>query len=80
VTCYEQRAKFELTEREQKMDWQMHTYITECNLKEESLKMQLKSLQNQLDQTVKQNQMMHPLLIMMCVSWMITLLLYLMTP
>jgi hypothetical protein len=34
VTIYEQRAKFELTEHEQKMDWQMHTYITERNLKE----------------------------------------------
>lgn len=34
VTCYEQRAKFELTECEQKMDWQMHAYIIECNLKE----------------------------------------------
>ena len=36
------------------MDWQMRTYITERNLKEESLKIELKYLQNHLDQTVKQ--------------------------
>ena len=45
-----------LTEREQKMDWQMHAYIIERNLKEETLKQELKSLQNQLDQTVKHEQ------------------------
>jgi DNA-directed RNA polymerase alpha subunit len=38
VTMYEQRAKFELTEREQKMDWHMCAYITERNLREETLK------------------------------------------
>jgi hypothetical protein len=56
MTYYEQRAKFELTEREQKMDWKMCAYIIERNLKEETLKQELKSLQNQLDQTVKQKQ------------------------
>lgn len=54
VTIYQQRAKFELTEREQKMDWQMCAYITERNLKEEALRKEIKSLQNQIDQTVKQ--------------------------
>ncbi|PWA93819.1 Integrase, catalytic region, Zinc finger, CCHC-type, Peptidase aspartic, catalytic [Artemisia annua] len=56
VNMYQQRVKFELTEREQKMDWQMCTYITERNLKEEELRMEIKSLQNQIDQTVKQKQ------------------------
>ncbi|PWA78868.1 Retrovirus-related Pol polyprotein from transposon TNT 1-94 [Artemisia annua] len=56
VNMYQQRAKFELTEREQKMNWQMCTYITERNLKEEELRGEIKSLQNQIDQTVKQKQ------------------------
>jgi hypothetical protein len=53
VTIYEQRAKFELTEREQKMDWQMRAYVSERNKKEETLKRELYSLQKQLDQSVK---------------------------
>ena len=32
------------------------TYITETNLKEEALRKEIKSLQNQIDQTVKQKQ------------------------
>jgi hypothetical protein len=56
VTIYEQRAKFELTEREQKMDGQMRVYVTEHNLREEKLKNELSSLQKQLDLTVKQKQ------------------------
>jgi hypothetical protein len=56
VTMYEQRAKFELTECEQKMDWHMRAHITESNLKEETLKQELKSLQKQLDQSVKREQ------------------------
>ena len=52
VSIYEQRSKFELTEREQKMDWQMRAYITKHNLKEEALQRELNSLQNQLNQTV----------------------------
>jgi hypothetical protein len=31
VAMYEQRARFELTIREQKMEWQMRAYITENN-------------------------------------------------
>jgi hypothetical protein len=54
VRCYEQRAKFELTEREQKMDWQMQAYITEQNLKEKAFKQVIKSVQNQLDRAVKE--------------------------
>ena len=56
VAIYEQRAKFELTEREQKIDSQMRTFITERNLREETLKKELYSLRKQLDQTVKQKQ------------------------
>jgi hypothetical protein len=33
VTIYEQRAKFELNEREQKMEWKMRAYISENNSK-----------------------------------------------
>jgi hypothetical protein len=54
VSIYEQRAKFELTEREQKMEWQMRAYITENNSKQETLKRELISLQKQLNQSVKQ--------------------------
>ena len=56
VTIYQQRAKFELTEREQKMDWQMCAYITKNNRKEESLRKEIKSLQNQVEQIVQQKQ------------------------
>ena len=56
VTMYQQRAKFELTEREQKMNWQMCAYITETNLKEEELRKEINFLKNQLDQTVNQKQ------------------------
>ena len=38
VATYEQRAKFELIEWEQKMDSQMRTFLTERNLREENLK------------------------------------------
>ena len=38
------------------MDWQMCAYITETNRKEEALRMEIRSLQNQIDQTVKQKQ------------------------
>lgn len=54
VAIYEKRSKFELTEREQKMDGQMRTFITELNLREETLKKKLYSLHRKLDQTVKQ--------------------------
>jgi hypothetical protein len=54
VAMYEQRARFELTGREQKMEWQMRAYILENNSKQETLKKELMSLKKQLDQTVKQ--------------------------
>jgi hypothetical protein len=56
VTIYEQHAKFELNEREQKMEWQMRAYISENNLKQETLNKELVSLKKQLDQTVKLKQ------------------------
>jgi hypothetical protein len=56
VSIYEQRAKFELNEREQKMEWQMRAYITENNSKQETLKRELMSLKKQLDISVKQKQ------------------------
>jgi hypothetical protein len=56
VNIYEQRAKFELNEREQKMEWQIRTYISENNYKQETLKRELVSLKNQLDHAVKQKQ------------------------
>jgi hypothetical protein len=56
VRCYEQRSKFELTECEQKMDWEMHAYITEQNLKEMAFKQEIKSFQNQLDHAFKEKQ------------------------
>jgi hypothetical protein len=59
VTIYEQRAKFELTEREQKMDMQMRVLVTERNKKEEIFKIDLESLKKQLDQSVKQKQKIH---------------------
>ncbi|GKC04845.1 hypothetical protein Tco_0996455 [Tanacetum coccineum] len=52
VAIYEQRAKFELTDREQKMDDQMRMLIQERNFREEKLKKELHSLQLQLNHTI----------------------------
>ncbi|GJT74857.1 hypothetical protein Tco_1041582 [Tanacetum coccineum] len=41
VELYERRAKFELTEREQKIDEQLRIVITDRNIKEENLKREL---------------------------------------
>ncbi|GJS68142.1 hypothetical protein Tco_0682707 [Tanacetum coccineum] len=43
VELYEKRARFELTEREQKIDEQLRIIITDRNYKEESLKKELHS-------------------------------------
>ncbi|GJU10156.1 retrovirus-related pol polyprotein from transposon TNT 1-94 [Tanacetum coccineum] len=48
VAIYEQRAKFELTEREQRMDDQMRMLIQNRNKTEENLKKELHSLKLQL--------------------------------
>ncbi|GJY00738.1 integrase, catalytic region, zinc finger, CCHC-type containing protein [Tanacetum coccineum] len=46
VELYERRAKFKLTEREQKIDEQLRIVITDHNCKEESLKRELHSKEN----------------------------------
>ena len=56
MAIYEQRAKFELTTREQEMDDQMRTIIRKSNFTEEVLKQELNSLQEKLSKTAKQKQ------------------------
>ncbi|GJY40974.1 retrovirus-related pol polyprotein from transposon TNT 1-94 [Tanacetum coccineum] len=53
VAIYEQRAKFELTEREQQMDDQMRILIQDRNRIEEKLKRELHSVKSQLNNTIK---------------------------
>nr|GEU34662.1 hypothetical protein [Tanacetum cinerariifolium] len=48
VELYEQRAKFELTEREQKINEQLRIVIPDHNFKEETLKRELHSIKLQL--------------------------------
>nr|GFA31393.1 hypothetical protein [Tanacetum cinerariifolium] len=48
VELYEQRAKFELTEREQKINEQLRIVISDRNFKEETLKRELHSIKLQL--------------------------------
>ncbi|GKD51147.1 hypothetical protein Tco_1280123 [Tanacetum coccineum] len=55
VAMYEQRAKFDLTLREQKMDEQMRILIQYHNQKEENLKNELHSVKLQLNSTIKSN-------------------------
>ncbi|GKB17066.1 retrovirus-related pol polyprotein from transposon TNT 1-94 [Tanacetum coccineum] len=55
VAIYEQRAKFELTEREQQMDDQMRMLIQNCNKTEEHLKKELHSFKLQLKSTMENN-------------------------
>ncbi|GJV97116.1 retrovirus-related pol polyprotein from transposon TNT 1-94 [Tanacetum coccineum] len=52
VAIYKQCAKFELTDREQKMDDQMRMLIQERNFREEKFKKELHSLQLQLNHTI----------------------------
>ncbi|GKA33505.1 hypothetical protein Tco_0719934 [Tanacetum coccineum] len=58
VREYEKRAKFELTEREQKIDEQMRIIISDRNRKETSLKSELHTVQMQLRSTVDHNKSM----------------------
>ncbi|GJY93646.1 hypothetical protein Tco_0509428 [Tanacetum coccineum] len=51
VELYERRARFELTEREQKIDEQLRIVITDRNIKEENLKKELHSVKLQLAST-----------------------------
>ncbi|GJS39752.1 retrovirus-related pol polyprotein from transposon TNT 1-94 [Tanacetum coccineum] len=55
VAIYEQRAKFELTEREQRMDDQMRMLIQNRNKTEENLKKELHSFKLQLKSTMENN-------------------------
>ncbi|GKA99419.1 hypothetical protein Tco_0827356 [Tanacetum coccineum] len=58
VEIYEKRARFELTEREQKIDEQLRIIITDHNIKEESLKKELHSVKMQLNSTIDHNKLM----------------------
>ncbi|GJS91833.1 hypothetical protein Tco_0774469 [Tanacetum coccineum] len=53
VAIYEQRAKFVLTEREQRMDDQMRILIQDRNRMEEKLKQELHSVKLQLNHSIK---------------------------
>ncbi|GKD44889.1 hypothetical protein Tco_1269534, partial [Tanacetum coccineum] len=55
VAIYEQCAKFELTEREQRRDDQMCMFIQNCNKMEENLKKELHSVKLQLNSTMETN-------------------------
>ncbi|GJV05155.1 retrovirus-related pol polyprotein from transposon TNT 1-94 [Tanacetum coccineum] len=54
---YEKRARFELTEREQKIDEQLRIIITNRNIKKESLKKELYSVKMQLNSTINHNKL-----------------------
>nr|GFB18875.1 hypothetical protein [Tanacetum cinerariifolium] len=58
VELYEQRAKFELTEREQKINEQLSRVISDRNFKEKTLKRELHSLKLQLASTINHNKSM----------------------
>ncbi|GJZ41682.1 hypothetical protein Tco_0588568 [Tanacetum coccineum] len=58
VKLYERRAKFELTEREQKIDEQLRIVITDHNIKEDNLKKKLHSVKKQLTSTINHNKSM----------------------
>ncbi|GJV74864.1 hypothetical protein Tco_1506448 [Tanacetum coccineum] len=55
VAIYEQRANFELTECEQRMNDQMRMLIQNCNKMEENLKKELHSVKLQLNSTMETN-------------------------
>ncbi|GJU13130.1 integrase, catalytic region, zinc finger, CCHC-type containing protein [Tanacetum coccineum] len=58
VELYERRARFELMEREQKIDKQLRIVITDRNIKEETLKKELHSIKMQLASTINHNKSM----------------------
>ncbi|GJZ14606.1 hypothetical protein Tco_0550283 [Tanacetum coccineum] len=58
VKIYEKRARFELTEREQKIDEQLRIIITDHNIQEESFKKELYSIKMQLNSTPDHNKLM----------------------
>nr|GEW60790.1 hypothetical protein [Tanacetum cinerariifolium] len=58
VELYERRAKFELTEREQKINEQLRLVISDRNFKEETLKKELHYIKIQLASTINHNKSM----------------------
>ncbi|GKC01865.1 retrovirus-related pol polyprotein from transposon TNT 1-94 [Tanacetum coccineum] len=58
VELYERQAKFELTEREQKIKEQLRIVITDHNIKEIFLKKELHSVKMQLNSTINHNKSM----------------------
>ncbi|GJR81305.1 hypothetical protein Tco_0344364 [Tanacetum coccineum] len=58
VELYERRARFELTEREQKIDEQLRIVITDRNIKEENLKKELHSVKSATYYTIPINKSM----------------------
>nr|GEW54384.1 integrase, catalytic region, zinc finger, CCHC-type, peptidase aspartic, catalytic [Tanacetum cinerariifolium] len=58
VELYESGARFQLTEREQKIDEQLRIFITNRNIKEENLKKELHSVKMQLASTINHNKSM----------------------
>nr|GEW18129.1 hypothetical protein [Tanacetum cinerariifolium] len=58
VELYERRVKFELTEREQKINEQLRLVISDRNFKEETLKRELHSTKLQLASTINRNKSM----------------------
>nr|GEU78459.1 putative ribonuclease H-like domain-containing protein [Tanacetum cinerariifolium] len=58
VELYERRARFELTEIEQKIDEQLRIVITDRNFKEETLKKEIYSVKLQLASTINHNKSM----------------------
>nr|GEW06910.1 retrovirus-related Pol polyprotein from transposon TNT 1-94 [Tanacetum cinerariifolium] len=58
VELYKRRARFELTEREQKINEQLRIVITDHNFKEETLKKELHSVKLQLASTINHNKLM----------------------
>ncbi|GJR61987.1 hypothetical protein Tco_1504149 [Tanacetum coccineum] len=58
VELYKRWAKFELTEREQKIEEQLRIVITDRNIKEENLKKELHSVKMQLSSSINHNKSM----------------------
>ncbi|GKC65214.1 hypothetical protein Tco_1097812 [Tanacetum coccineum] len=57
VQLYEKRARFELTEREQKINEQMRIIIRDRNVQEELLKKELHSVKMELNSTINHNKL-----------------------
>ncbi|GKA54774.1 hypothetical protein Tco_0753723 [Tanacetum coccineum] len=58
VELYKRRARFKLTEREQKIDEQLRIVICDRNIKEENLKKELHYVKLQLATTIQHNKLM----------------------